>query len=61
MSDPRLIDPAWQQTERPDAEVFPDYFELEADADLESQHEDRINGGFEDYEPSVYEGTWSEE
>ncbi len=76
MSDPRLIDPAWQQTETPDAEVFPDDFELEADGDLEAQFEDRINGGGdfyeegvieslcdgpEDYEPSPYDGTWSEE
>ncbi len=76
MSDPRLIEVPWQQTEAPDAEVFPDDFALEDDGDLEQAYEDRVNGGFdfyeegiieslfdgpEDYEPSPYDGTWSEE
>ncbi len=61
MSDPRLIDPAWQQTEQPDAEWFPDDFEEAPDEHFERELEDRINGGFEDYEPSPYDGTWSEE
>ncbi len=78
MSDPRLIDPAWQQTERPDAEVFPDDFEEAPDAHLERQFEERYDSeddglfyqegvieslfiGPEDYEPSPYDGTYSEE
>ncbi len=77
MSDPRLIAPAWQQTERPDAEVFPGDFELEADGDLEAQYEDRhgigddlfyeagvvesLFDGPEEEEPDIYAGTYSEE
>ncbi len=61
MSDPRLIEVPWQQQEPPDGEWFPDDFDEASDADLEQEFEDRINGGFEDYEPSPYDGTWSEE
>ncbi len=61
MSDPRMIEVPWQQQEPPDGEWFPDDFDEATDAHLEQAYEDRINGGFEDYEPSVYDGTYSEE
>ncbi len=77
MSDPRLIEVPWQQTERPDAEVFPDDFALEDDGELEAQYEDRYGigedlfyqsgvveslfGGPEEEEPDIYAGTYAEE
>ncbi len=77
MSDPRLIEVPWQQQEPLDGEWFPDDFELEADADLESQYEDRhgigddlfyeagvvesLFDGPEEEEPDIYAGTYSEE
>ena len=63
--------------ETPDSETFPDDFEEAPDAHLEATYEDRhgvdddlfytegeiesLADVHEDYEPSPYDGTWSEE